>query len=332
MKIFVIIVTYNGAPWIRGALASLRASIMPCTAVVVDNASGDGTVGIVREEFPEVILLAKDDNSGFGDGNNAGIRLALDEGADYIFLLNQDAFVTPPALGLLVDFLDQHPQYALATPLHCSPNLQTVDPATQRGYLQRYAPGYLSDACLGQVKPFYDIFGINAAAWMVRSSAFGVVGGFDPLFFMYGEDDDLMARFAHHRQRFALVPASRIVHLRARSARAKVAPLRRLWNQSERPRSELLLGMKLPEGRTAGKLLRLLADGVIHPLGRLLVDHQLVEAFSYLLATARVLVQAPTVLRRARQCRIPGAHFLDRGVNTSDPHEAGRIAAVRPCE
>jgi GT2 family glycosyltransferase len=310
MKIYVVIVTYNGAPWIRGALESLRQSEAPCTAVVIDNASSDDTAAIVRAEFPETILIAQTENTGFGRGNNVGISLAMVQGADYIFLLNQDAFVTAPALGQLAGFLETHPEYAVATPLHCSPDLNSLDPNTQQSYLQRYAPGYLSDACLGLTKSFYDIRGINAAAWMVRTSTFAIVGGFDPLFFMYGEDDDLISRFAHLGQRFALLPKSRIVHLRARSPRPKASLARQLWQQSERARSDLLMDMKSPEGALAGKLLRLCATGVVHPFARLLADHDWRNACAYLIATGRVLAQSGKILDNAKLCGTPGAHFL----------------------
>lgn len=311
MKIYVIIVTYNGAPWIRGALESLRSSRQPCTAVVIDNASTDDTADIVRREFPEAILVAQLENTGFGRGNNVGISLAMKDGADYVFLLNQDAFVTPDAIGLLTAFLEAHPEYAVATPLHCSPDLGSLDPNTQQSYLQRYAPDYLSDACLGLIKDHYPIRGINAAAWMVRREAFATVGGFDPLFFMYGEDDDLIDRFAHLGQRFALVPDSRIVHLRARSPRPKPSLGRQIWNLSERARSELLIDMKQPGGSVIGKMLRLLSSGIIQPFGRLLVSHDWRAACAYGLATLRVLGQSRRIFRSARRCGTRGPHYLD---------------------
>lgn len=311
MKIYVVIVTYNGAPWIRGALDSLRQSEARCTAIVIDNASTDGTAAIVADEFPEAILVAQTENTGFGRGNNVGIGIAMAKGAEYVFLLNQDAFVTPAALGRLAAFLDCHPEYAVATPLHCSPDLNSLDPNTQQSYLQRYAPSYLSDACLGRTKEFYDIRGINAAAWMVRTAAFGIVGGFDPLFFMYGEDDDLIARFARLDQRFALLPESRIVHLRARSPRPKASMARQIWQQSERARSELLLDMKSPDGKLAGKLLRLFANGMVLPFARVLADHDWRNACAYLIATGRVLAQTGAIRVNARLCGTRGAHFLD---------------------
>lgn len=311
MHIYVVIVTYNGAPWIRGALQSLRLSETTCTPVVVDNASSDDTVTIIQREFPEAVLIAKTQNTGFGHGNNVGISLAAARGADYIFLLNQDAYVTPTTLGLLAGFLEQHREYAVVSPLHCSPDLNSLDPQTQRGYLHRYAVDYLSDACLGKTKDFYDIRGINAAAWMVRTEAFQRVGGFDPIFFMYGEDDDLIVRFAYLDERFALLPASRIVHLRARSPRPTMTLPRQLWNMSERARSELLIDMKRPQGRWTGKLLRLFSAGILLPLAHVVVKRDLKEACAYFLGTLRVLCECRTVFRHAKLCSTKGAHFLD---------------------
>ncbi|MFG6466426.1 glycosyltransferase family 2 protein [Roseateles sp. BYS87W] len=310
MNVFVVIVTFNGAAWIRGALQSLRESRHPCTAVVVDNASTDQTAEIVRREFPEAVLLETGANLGFGRGNNLGIRHALNERADAVFLLNQDAYVTPDAIGDMVAFLAAEPAFDIVTPLHCSPDLSQVDPQTQRGYLQRYASRYLSDACIGQVQPYYPIHGINAAAWMLRSRVWTNVGGFDPLYFMYGEDDDLIARFAFHGHRTALLPASRIVHLRAKSPRPPQSWWQVTRGRCERARSGLLIDMKRPDGRLSGQLMRLIADGLVRPFGNLLNDHDLQDFVAAIWATGRVLSELPRIRRHAQLCATPGAHFL----------------------
>jgi GT2 family glycosyltransferase len=311
MKLFVIIVSYNGAPWIRGALQSLRDSITPCTAVVVENASTDGTPDIVSREFPEAVLIRSPSNLGFGRGNNLGIAQALRDGAEAIFLLNQDAFVTPDALGLLIDFLHREPGFAIVSPLHCSPNTEQIDLRTLGGYLQRHATAFLSDAALGRLQPHYPIHGINAAAWMLRASVFRTVGGFDPLFFMYGEDDDLMARFAQHGLRTALLPASRVVHLRASPPAPRMTGLRQIHARSERVRSTLLLDLKRPGAHWLGQCLRLLAAGVIRPFADLLDGHDLQLWLASLWATARVATEIGRARAHARQCSQPGAHFLD---------------------
>lgn len=311
MKIFTVIVTYNGAAWIGGALQSLRESHHPCTAVVVDNASSDDTCAIVRRDFPEATLVETGANLGFGRGNNLGIELALRAGADAVLLLNQDAWVTPDALGKLVGFLQQEPGFDIVSPLHCSPDLTRVDPNTQSAYLQRYAPTYLSDACLGRVQPHYPLRGINAAAWLLRAGVFRRVGGFDPLFFMYGEDDDLIERFAHHGVRTALVPTARIVHLRAKAPQPPQTWAQRWRGRSERLRSALLLELKRPGGSLPGQLLRWLSTGMLRPLSDLLLNHDGQLFLAHLRASVRVLGEFGRIRRHARLCAVPGAHFLN---------------------
>ena len=91
MKVFVIIVTYKGKRWYDRCFGSLRQSTIPLQTIVVDNASNDGTVDYIRENYPEIYLIESKENLGFGKGNNLGLRYALDHGCDYVFLLNQDA-------------------------------------------------------------------------------------------------------------------------------------------------------------------------------------------------------------------------------------------------
>ena len=311
MNVHAVIVTYNGAAWIGAALKSLADSTHPCTAIVVDNASTDDTVALVQRDFPQVRLIQTGANLGFGRANNLGMAAALRAGADAVFLLNQDAWVTPEALGQLVHFLANEPGFHVVSPLHCSPDLTRVDPNTQRAYLARHAPGYLSDACLDRVQPHYPIRGINAAAWLLRAEALQRAGGFDPLFFMYGEDDDLIERFAHHGLRSALLPAARIVHLRARAAQPPQSWGQQVFARSERRRSELLVELKRPGGRLAGQCLRLLAAGLVQPLADLLANHNLKDYLASLLATLRVLGELARIRRHARLCARPGAHFLD---------------------
>ncbi len=310
MKVAVVIVTYNGAAWIAGALRSLRESSHACKPIVVDNASGDDTVAIVRRDFSEARLVETGANLGFGRGNNLGIEVALADGADAVFLLNQDAWVTPEAIAQMVAFLAAEPGFDIVSPLHCSPDLGHVDPNTQSAYLQRHASAYLSDACLGQVQAHYAIRGINAAAWMLRAEVFRRVGGFDPLFFMYGEDDDLIERFAHHGLRTALLPAARIVHLRAKGPQPAQSWGQQVASRAQRKRSALLLDLKRPGGSLPGQLLRLLSAGVVQPLAELLANHDLKAFLASLLATSRVLAGIVRIRRHAQLCATPGAHFL----------------------
>ncbi|HOT65137.1 MAG TPA: glycosyltransferase, partial [Dysgonamonadaceae bacterium] len=97
-SICVIIVSYNFETWIDRCIPSIQASTLPATILVVDNASQDRTYEIIRNRYPEVVLIENKENLGFGKANNIGMRYALEKGFDYVFLLNQDAWLEPNAL------------------------------------------------------------------------------------------------------------------------------------------------------------------------------------------------------------------------------------------
>ena len=101
----VVVVTYNGLPWIEQALASVRG----VETVVVDNASTDGTVAFVREHFPDVMVVEQE-NRGLAAGWNVGIARTSGR---YVLLLNSDAWLDEGALDALVAFADAHPEAAV---------------------------------------------------------------------------------------------------------------------------------------------------------------------------------------------------------------------------
>lgn len=106
----VVIVSYNTRELLRACLLSLRASVgLQLEVIVVENASADGSAAMVRQAFPEVILLEQTVNTWYCGGNNIGIRHAR---ADYVLLLNPDTEVAPDALALMRRFLLENPAYA----------------------------------------------------------------------------------------------------------------------------------------------------------------------------------------------------------------------------
>lgn len=304
----VVIVTYNGAPWVRRCLRSLNAA--EAQLIVVDNASSDDTCAIVAAEFPHVVLIRNTSNEGFGPGNNIGIRHALARGARYVFLLNQDAYVLPTSLLELVSFMDAHPEIGVVSPLQCSPDPEHVDLRTLRGYLQRHLPNYLADACMGRCEPYYKTFGLNAAAWMVRADVWQRAGGFDPLFFMYGEDDDLLYRWQQLNITFALLPGSRIVHLRESVKGPKVGFVGDVLRLARRRRAELLNAVKRPGYSSVHMLSELVSAGFVAPLAEALVNRQGRVYVASIVAACQLLAQWPRVRRHARLTARPGPHFL----------------------
>ncbi|MEO5562580.1 MAG: glycosyltransferase, partial [Chitinophagaceae bacterium] len=117
-KIVSIVVTYNGMEWIGKCLGSLANSSCATEIVVIDNGSTDTTISFIKENFPGVQLIESKENLGFGQANNIGFRIAIEKEADYVFLLNQDAWVETDTIGCLVQALQKHIEYGIVSPLH----------------------------------------------------------------------------------------------------------------------------------------------------------------------------------------------------------------------
>jgi GT2 family glycosyltransferase len=203
-RVYAIIVSWNGAGWIREALESLRQSAFPVRIVVVDNASTDETVHIIRDLYPEVELLRQPSNLGFGKANNQGIRYALSQGADYVLLLNQDAKVDPATVGSLVNLLNEYPDFGILSPLHLDYQGTGIDPIFLK--FIRNDVRLISDAFFGRLQGLYEVPFVPAAVWLLTRQVLEAVGGFDPIFFMYGEDRDFCDRVQFHGFKIGVAP------------------------------------------------------------------------------------------------------------------------------
>ncbi len=213
MKLFVIIVTYKGKRWYDRCFTSLRESTIPVQTIVVDNASNDGSVEYIKEHFPEIHLIESDENLGFGRANNLAMRYALDQGCDYVFLLNQDTWIEPDTIAKLVDVHVRHSEYGILSPLHVSPDGQRLNMLIDDGKSQYNKNfGMLSDLCCGTPKELYPVVYVNAAAWLLSRKTLETVGGFDPIYFHYEEDDDYLNRVRYHKLGIGVCVQSRIVH------------------------------------------------------------------------------------------------------------------------
>lgn len=207
MKVFTIIVTYNGLKWIDKCISSV---LEQSTVVIVDNNSSDGTSKIITEKFPEVVLLPQDKNRGFGIANNIGISYGLKNGADAVFLLNQDAYVGKDCIENLVKISKIKTDYGIISPLHFNGNGNALDYSFQK---LAYMSPLISDLITKQYsKDIYDFKFINAAAWFIPKDVFLKVGGFDPMFFMYGEDDNFSQRVLYHGFKVGVIPSAEIFH------------------------------------------------------------------------------------------------------------------------
>lgn len=218
-SIFVIIVTFNAEPWLSTCLGSLRNSRIKAKTIVIDNCSTDGTWEVLGKDYPEVERIRTESNIGFGRGNNIGIRKACEAGADYVFLLNQDAWITPETLGNLIDAHKKHPAFGILSPMHLNAEGNALD-YNFRNFIcaTTNSDSILSDLFLhgpSGLQPVYSTRFINAALWLLPRNTIDFVGGFNPFFFMYGEDRDYVNRCRFHDLAIGFVPSAIGHHGRA---------------------------------------------------------------------------------------------------------------------
>lgn len=234
-----IIVTYNALKWIDKCLGSLLSSTIPIDILVIDNGSTDGTREIIKSRYTSVRLIESDENLGFGKANNIGLKIALEENYDYSFLLNQDAWVEQDTIEKITEIHKNHPEYGIMSPIHISGDGKNLD-NNFTTYINGYScPEFVSDVILNrELKEVYEINFVNAALWLISRQVLEKVGGFDPLFFMYGEDDDYINRLKYHGFKVGLCPKVKGYHDRPQKMNDT-----RIWS-AERLFSSRIAGIK----------------------------------------------------------------------------------------
>ncbi len=199
--ISVIIVNHNGEEHLRRCLESLRGQGPEIEVLVVDNASSDSSLAMVREVFPEVRVLEQDRNLGFGAANNLA---AVEARGECLLLLNADAWLETGALQRLHQRLQRENRLALVAPalfypdgrrqFVWSPERGVAGEALQRLRNPFEKRNWAHGAVMRTASRLVGRLWFTAACVLVRSDAFAAVGGFDERFFMYFEDVDLCVR------------------------------------------------------------------------------------------------------------------------------------------
>jgi hypothetical protein len=201
--------------------------------IVVDNGSTDGSVEMVRTEFPDVHLIANEDNRGFPAANNQGITVAQGR---YVLLLNPDTEVVADALATMVAFADDHPDVGMIGPQLLNPD-GSVQSSRRRfptlataffesTWLEPYAPRRLLDRYYIRDRPYdaiQDVDWITGAAMLARREAIDEVGLMDEGYFMYSEELDWCRRFQEAGWRVVYLPTAQIIHHVGKSSEQVVA-------------------------------------------------------------------------------------------------------------
>lgn len=214
-KAYVILVNWNGWADTLACLDSLdRLTYSETTVLVVDNGSGDDSVARIRAARPDVRLLESGANLGFAGGNNIAIRAALDEGADYVWLLNNDTVVEPDALTALVDALEADPAAGAAGSKityfdrpgvlwYAGGDFTPQGPVRHRGIDEPDAGAYDTTEETGF---------ITGCSLLLRTSVLAKVGMMRDEYFLYWEEADLDWRIRATGYRLLYVPGSVVRH------------------------------------------------------------------------------------------------------------------------
>jgi len=212
LKIYALVVTYNGKNWIKKCLKSIENSIIPIHIIVIDNNSTDNTIEIIEKEFSNVELIKSDINLGFGKGNNIGLEKALEENADYVFLLNQDAWIEPDTIEKLTEVHKKNQNFGILSPFHLDYEKKKIEYYFSTIISPSFCPNLINDLYFNTLKEIYEIDFIHAAAWLISKECLQATGGFDPIFPHYGEDNDYVNRVKYHKFNIGICPTPKVYH------------------------------------------------------------------------------------------------------------------------
>ncbi len=243
MRLSVIIVSYNVSAFLEQCLLSVRRALAGVEGEVwvVDNASSDDSVDMVRRRFPEVNLIANKENVGFAAANNQAIRRSR---GDYVLLLNPDTLVEEDTFRHCLAFMEAHPD-AGAVGVRMLDGSGQYLPESKRGFptpwvsfskmiglgalfprSQRFNGYYMGHLDPHQTHPVEVLAG---CFMFIRRTALERAGLLDEAFFMYGEDIDLSYRLWQAGFHNYYYPQTRILHYKGESTQKDFRYVRRFY-------------------------------------------------------------------------------------------------------
>lgn len=216
----VVIVTHNSYRHIGPCLDSVFTT--EASAIVVDNASTDETVELIRSRYPSVKIIDAGGNLGYGRAINIGFA---ETRGDFVVLSNPDVVYLADAIPRMVRFLKEHPDIAITGPQQQFPNgrwqrsygdLPGIWPGIKDAVgitsVHRWVRRLLWPVSIDRVPK--DVPYVDGASLAVRSDVFRDMGGFDETFYFYADESDLCARLSKAGWRVVFYPLAQIVHIR----------------------------------------------------------------------------------------------------------------------
>lgn len=205
-RVVVVVVTWNRKNDLIECIESLKKiTYSNYEMIIVDNGSTDGTAGLVIDSYPGIECIETGSNLGFSAGNNVGIKRAIEKGADYLLLLNDDTVVDPRFLDELVDGCEKDAQVGIAGPkIYCFDDPKRLWAAADLKNI-----GKLDE---GQEDKTEEVTFVVGCAWLIRKDAIDRIGLLDEDLFLYGEEDEYCARAEYAGYKMLFLPRSVIWH------------------------------------------------------------------------------------------------------------------------
>ena len=225
-RITVVSVTHHSAAVIGQCMTAVRSAP---NIIIVDNASDDETLEIVKRTVPHARIIPNVVGTGYGTAANLGIEAADTE---FVLMLNPDAFMSDHAVDRLLEAADQFPEAAMFSPAHRSPD-GVLTLTHDVGLFERKHVPAPYDKRSNEPAPEGDLCAdfVSGAVNLIRKSAIDKVGGFDPQIFLYYDDDDICFRMRRAGYPIIHVPDAEVHHVDGGSVRPHVGYVwEKFWN------------------------------------------------------------------------------------------------------
>lgn len=242
LDLSLCIPTLNAKNLLRDCLRSIYTNTHRVTfeIIVVDNHSQDGTLEMLRDEFPDVRVIANDYNAGYTKPTNQALRVSTGR---YALLLNNDTLILPNALDQLVEFADAHPEIGIVTPKVLNRD-GTLQKQCRRGlatpwelfcYFSGLAARFPNDPRFaGYLLTYLDentahpVAAVSGSCMLIRRAVIEQIGLLDERFFAYQEDTDYCYRAGQAGWQVYYYPGARIIHLGGQGG-SRAQPYRSIW-------------------------------------------------------------------------------------------------------
>ncbi|MBW2647308.1 MAG: glycosyltransferase family 2 protein [Deltaproteobacteria bacterium] len=213
----IIILNYCSLEDTLKCIETIRQIDYPTFRILaIDNASPDGGGKILQAQLPAAEFIQLPKNTGYAGGNNEGISRALQEGADYVFIVNPDVRLPPDSIRSYVDIMEADKTIGALNPIQLCHDGKTIDDKFRRGIFEAHkysVPDLNADS-----PEQWEVRTLYGAALMFPAKTVKKVGGFDPLYFAYNEEEDFCRRITYRGMRLVVTAKAPVRHMRTKES------------------------------------------------------------------------------------------------------------------